>query len=376
MSPVAASSPFADVDLRPHPPLKHGLAYNSADALLVHAALASDFSRDSTLVVNDEFGALCVGLQARTLWTDSFLSSISVAKNLSRNNFAAIDVLWSTDDLRQALSRLPTAAYRGVVMRVPKQLPYFEYQLSQLSQCLAPGAVLFAAGMDKHLAPGTAELIEKYIGPVERHRGQHKARLFSSSRDDRLSTPFSNTSEYYCEALNNRLISLANVFARDKMDIGSRFLLQHLGKLEPVNRVTDLACGNGIIGLVALSQQLGKKLLLCDESAMAIESACINARELFSGDHVEFHHGDGLLNYPGEPAELVLCNPPFHHNHRVDESVGRRLLVQAAAHLVEGGRLCLVSNRHLNYLPVLRREFGRVEQLAQNNKFIIWLAHR
>jgi len=376
VSPAVATGPFENLNLRPHPPVKQGLAFNSADALLVEGAAARGFSSESTLVVNDEFGALCVSMHARALWTDSFLSSISVSNNLLRNHCAPVKVIWSTDDLQKKLSQESKATCSTVVMRVPKQLPYFEYQLSQLSQCLPLGTVLLAAGMDKHLAPTTAELIEKYIGPVERHRGQRKARLFSSTLDDRQRTPYPGTSEYYCEALGKTLVSLPNVFARDKIDIGSRFLLEQLVKLEPVNKITDLACGNGIIGLTALSRQLCKNLLLCDESAMAIESARINACDAFPNHNIDFHHGDGLCDFTGEPAELILCNPPFHHNHRVDETVGRRLLVQAAAHLVEGGCLCMVGNRHLNYLPVLRREFGRVEQLAQNNKFIIWLAYR
>jgi 16S rRNA (guanine1207-N2)-methyltransferase len=107
---------------------------------------------------------------------------------------------------------------------------------------------------------------------------------------------------------------------------------------------------------------------------MAIASARANADKLFAGQPINFHHGDGLLNYTGAPAQLILCNPPFHLNHRIDETVGRRLLVQAASHLCEGGALCLVANRHLNYLPVLKREFKQVERLAQNGKFIIWKA--
>ena len=158
------------------------------------------------------------------------------------------------------------------------------------------------------------------------------------------------------------------------MDIGSRFLLENMAKLPSTDKIIDLACGNGIIGLTALSRGLCKTLLLCDESAMAIESAHRNAQNIHPTEDINFHHGDGLLHYEGDPAGLILCNPPFHLNHRIDETVGRRLLVQAAAHLTEGGSLCLVANRHLNYLPVLKREFKRVEKIVQNGKFIIWNA--
>jgi len=310
---------------------------------------------------------------AAALWSDSYLAKLSLEGNLARNRRVPIDVIWSTDELSGCLSG---AAPELVLIRVPKQLAYFEYQLSQLSRLLVPGTLVLAAGMDKHLPPTTATLLESYIGPTQRHRGQRKARLFSAQREAWQRPPFSGTKEYYCDELGRHLVSMANVFARDKADIGSRFLLDNLGQLQGVDSLIDLACGNGIIGLNAIKRGLCNTLLFCDESAMAIASARVNAANDSARVKINFHHGDGLLNYDGEPAQLILCNPPFHLNHRVDEGVGRRLLAQASGHLVKGGSLCLVANRHLNYLPLLKREFSTVEKLAQNNKFIIWKAKR
>ena len=111
---------------------------------------------------------------------------------------------------------------------------------------------------------------------------------------------------------------------------------------------------------------------------MAVASASANAAAL-SPDckhNFEFHFGDGLLGYTGAQADLILCNPPFHSNHTVEDYVGRRLLAQSAQHLQPSGALCLVANRHLPYLPTLKKGFARVEKLAQNKKFTIWLAQK
>ncbi|MBE9537715.1 MAG: methyltransferase [Proteobacteria bacterium] len=366
-------APFDKLRLRQYPPVKQGQAYNGADTLLVQAALASGCPGEQILVVNDEFGALCLALRAGALWTDSWLASQSLKNNLAANEASAVKLCWSTEPLSEIVAKNSCAL---IVMRVPKQQAYFEYQLSHLATVLPVGTTVLVAGMDKHLSPATAKLLETYIGPTERHRGQRKARMFTCMKDSRRPAPYAEIGEYFCEPLNSNLISMANVFAREKMDIGSRFLLENIAGLEASDSIIDLACGNGIIGLSALSQGLCKKLLLCDESAMAIESARRNAQNVVPGRDISFHHGDGLIGYTGDPVGLILCNPPFHLNHAVDETVGRRLLVQAAAHLLEGGSLCLVANRHLNYLPVLKREFKRVEKLAQNGKFIIWKASR
>ncbi len=368
---MAPASPFDCLNLHQYPRAKQGQAYNSADALLAEATQAEGYTPHKILVINDEFGALCVALQAGTLLTDSCLASMSLTQNLFNNDLGTTSVCWSTQDLSKHLSPDSCAV---VVMRIPKQSAYFEYQLSLLSQYLLPLTPVLVAGMDKHLPPGTAKLLETYIGPTQRHRGQRKARLFSAIRDDRRPSPYAGIGEYYCEPLHGTCISMPNVFSREKLDIGSRFFLENLGKLEAVDKMIDLACGNAVIGLSALHAGLCTELLLCDESAMAIASARVNAKSVCPGQNIHFHHGDGLLGYTGEPAQLIVCNPPFHMNHRIDESVGRRLLVQAASHLQKGGAITLVANRHLNYFPTLKREFTTAEKLAQNSKFIIWKA--
>ncbi len=364
--------PFDTFDLRQYPPVKQGQAFNAADMLLVEGAIASGISGEHTLVLNDEFGALCVALEPGMLWTDSFLANIAATQNLIQNKLEPVEALWSIDS---PAGQVAAGLCQLVVIRAPKQLAYFEYQLSQLAQLLPASTQVLVAGMDKHLSPRTAQLLETYIGATRRHRGQRKARLFSALKEELCSVPFPGDSEYYCEALQAKLVSLPNVFARENVDIGSRFLLAQLSKLTPVNTLIDLACGNGIIGLTALSQGLCKQLLLCDESAMALESSRRNALRLFPEHSIGFHHGDGLLNYNGNRAELILCNPPFHLNHRVDEAVGRRLLAQAASGLAKGGSLCFVANRHLNYAPTLKLHFKQVEKLAQNSKFIVWQAY-
>lgn len=344
-------------------------AWNAADTLLIERVL-TDCQSGSLLVVNDEQGALSVALQPTALWSDSALSVIAIEENLRSNNRSPVRVTPSTQS--------PTGHYDTVAIKVPKLGTYFEYQLSQLAAILAPGTSVLAAGMDKHLSSRTGSLLEQYIGPTERHRGRSKARVFTAIRDQRPAVPYTGETQYHCEALDSALVSLANVFSREKMDVGSRFLIEQMGQLEPASHVIDLACGNGILGLVAKAMGLAESLDFIDESAMAVESARLNAEHLYPGakDSMEFHQGDGLVNYPGKQAGLVLCNPPFHAIHTVEEYVGRRLLAQCADYLGHSGKLCLVANRHLQYLPTLKRGFARVDKLAENSKFIVWHAQK
>jgi 16S rRNA G1207 methylase RsmC len=345
-------------------------AWCSADSLVLEEVHSRAIPGSRILVVNDTHGALSVALQPQALWTDSWLAAAALRHNERANKRVETPVIWST--------QTPPVVPDLVVLRVPKQRVYLEYQLSRLARLLPAGATVLAAGMDKHLSPHTAEMLERYIGPTERHPGQRKARLFSAFRDNRPIADCNETTTYHCAPLGAHLDNLPNVFSQDKLDIGTRFLLDHLHLLAPVDTAIDLACGNGVLGLAAVKQGLARNLVFCDESALAIASAQRNAAALFpqQSSKFQFHHSDGLSHYSGARAQLILCNPPFHHEHVVTEFAGRHLLSQCSDYLLPGGHLLLVANRHLDYGPLLRSKFPVVKKCAGNAKFTILLARK
>ncbi len=338
-------------------------AWCSADLLLLDAVKESPAN---TLVVNDDHGALTLPLAAHAMWTDSALAAQALVQNSSNNELPSPKIIWSTEQPKLSVDR--------VIMRIPKLLPYFEYQLAQLAAVMPAGTQLLCAGMDKHLSPHTATIMEQQLGNVDRHRGRQKARTFTASLPGaaRVQTPAQ--ASYQCDVIGLELSGLANVFSREKLDLGSRLLLENLHGLEPVSSVADLACGNGVLGIAALQLNLTRSVLFADESAMAIASAQTNTTKVSATDvDTSFHLGDGLKGLDRK-FELILCNPPFHLGHAVDDFAGRRLLEQAAQSLLPGGSLLLVANRHLEYATSLKRLFRHVEIMAQNNKFVVWQA--
>ena len=364
-APTRLTCPLGEFELKRYPARKHEQlqAWCSADLLLLEAIETTA----ETLVVNDEHGVLATALAPCTSWTDSAMAVLAAKHNCQRNQVPAPNIVWSTAS--------PANSFRQVLIRIPKHLPYFEYQLAALANTLPAGATLMCAGMDKHLSPQTATLIERYFDEVHRHRGQRKARLFTGKAKGRANwNPDEWQRGYYCEQLGGELRAGPNVFSGDKLDIGSRFLLEQLAGIATAGSTVDLACGNGVLGIAALQQGLATDVLFVDESAMAIAAAQENCRSLAPAAGARFHHGDGLEDID-DNFELILCNPPFHLGHTVDDYAGRRLIQQAAQHLLPGGRLVLVANRHLEYAPLLNRAFKQVKRLAQNNKFIVWQAH-
>ncbi len=367
-APQRCTTPYGELHLVRYPrrnpePLQ---AWCSADLLLLEAAAARGLC-ERLLCVNDDFGALTLAAPDGTAWLDSWLSAEALARNAQANERP-----YSVT----SMPGLPSPDCSGVLIRIPKQLALLRWQLQLLAQHLPTGTPVLLAGMDKHLAPNTAEEIEAVLGATERHRGARRARVFSARVPANAECPDIPWRRFQCDYLPNSVHSLPGVFSGDSLDIGSRFLLDNLSQLRPAERCMDLACGNGVLGLAAAHQGLVGALVFCDESAMALASAKDNATRMDLSADTGFCWGDGSGAYEGEPVDSILCNPPFHLGHTVDEYAGRRLLQQAARQLKPGGQLLAVANRHLTYGPALQRSFTSVKQVAQNRKFTLWSAIR
>ncbi len=366
-APVQFDCPLGRFQLERYPQRSRETlqAWTSADRLLLEASSELDLAQGNTLVVNDDHGALCAGLQPLALWTDSWLAAESMRRNLASNGLPPVPVWWSVDDPPESAC---------TVLRIPKSLPYFEYQLARLAASRPEGSLLLAAGMDKHLSPHTASIMERRFGPTQRQPGRHKARVFVAERRAGPAPEPPAIAEYRLPTLPFPVRAQSNVFSADRPDHGTGLLLSVLERQPPVSQAVDLACGNGIVGLHLLQWQRAASVLFADESAMAIASSRSNLPPEWQAK-ARFHHGDGLQGSDVR-AELVVLNPPFHLGHVVDEYAGRRLIRQAHDALLPGGRLLVVFNSHLKYRNLLRKLFAQTRELARDRKFSVVLAER
>jgi release factor glutamine methyltransferase len=125
-------------------------------------------------------------------------------------------------------------------------------------------------------------------------------------------------------------------------------------------RIADLGTGSGAIALAIARERPKTQVIATDNSAAALTVACLNARKL-GIDNVEFCQGDWCTALPGEPLDVIVCNPPYvamtdPHLQRGDlrfEPVAalvagpdgldaiRSITAQAMGHLQAGGWLLL-----------------------------------
>lgn len=351
-------------------------AWDAADELLLNVAAEylSEHPNACIWIINDSFGALSTALAPYKPWmlSDSILAQKACVLNHQLNQ-KQFDPTHYLDSLHW-----PDQAADLVLFKVPKILSFFEYQLSELKQRLPPQTKVIGAVMCKQLQRSMVTLIERYLGPCQPSLASKKARLLPCNLDPELTAAAPPPSyDYEVPEYQLKLGNLPNLFCRDHLDIGTRFLLENLPQELQASRIVDLACGNGVIGIVAAQRAPSASVLFADESFMAIASAKANA-SLYLGDSrsQSFIVANGLEGIESASADLIFNNPPFHQQHVVGDFIARNLFKDAYRVLTPGGELWIVANRQLGYHKLLKTLFGNVEVIASNPKFVLLKAKR
>jgi 16S rRNA (guanine1207-N2)-methyltransferase len=372
VKPVTLQVPQGEFELQRNPRDDSLRAWDAADEFLLnHLADIQLLSRHGRLLIlNDAFGALAVALADHPVysWNDSCLAQQALRDNLVANGYPA-DLVKTNAGID-----FPSVEVDCVLIKVPKNLALLEHQLYALRTILHHDTRIIGAGMARNIHNSTLELFESILGPTTTTRAFKKSRLILTERDHSINegqSPYPDSYELEVDR-SYRIINHASLFSRDRLDQGSRLLLENMPVDTRYRRIVDLGCGNGVIGLVAAALNPGASLVFSDESYMALASAEANFRNAFAqAREAEFRVGDCLQGLADASQDLVLVNPPFHQQHSVGDAIAWRMFKDARRVLVPGGELRIVGNRHLGYHAKLKKLFGNCETVAANSKFVI-----
>ena len=345
-------------------------AWDAADELLLQQALPLLAERTNlkVAVMHDLFGALscALGDYPHSQHNDSVVSQQATVHNRQQNGLSADAV-----NFLSSVTALP-ADLDLVLLKVPNNHGYLRFMLQQLSRVVRPDTVIIAAAKAKDIHKNLLALFEQELGPTRASLAQKKCRTIHCiprGEARALTYPI----RWQLPELQLTLLNHANVFAKEQLDIGARFLLEHLPTVEAGAVVADLGCGNGVIGLALLKQQPAAKLLFTDDSYMAVasaqESLRLNMPELLA--QAEFRVDDCLASQADQTLDYVICNPPFHQQQAVTEHIAWQMFNDAKRCLKAGGKLRIVANRHLPYYEKMTVLLGGCRHIASNNKFVI-----
>ena len=121
----------------------------------------------------------------------------------------------------------------------------------------------------------------------------------------------------------------------------------------PEDKVLDLGCGIGVVGLVAAKH--GAQVVMSDVDPLALDVAKQNVI-LNPVEGVKLVLSDGFKQLEESGFTLILSNPPYH----TDFSVAKHFIEKGFNRLVIGGKLVMVTKRVEWYKNKLTAIFGGV----------------
>ena len=143
-------------------------------------------------------------------------------------------------------------------------------------------------------------------------------------------------------------------FSPNNIDVGTLAMLSAVDFL-PSDKVLDMGCGYGVVGILAAKLIGQKNVAMCDISEAAVNQAKINA-ELNGVPNIEIKISDGFSEIQDNGFTLILSNPPYH----ADFSVPKRFIEVGFKKLAVGGKMVMVTKRLDWYRNKLTSVFGGV----------------
>lgn len=197
-----------------------------------------------------------------------------------------------------------------------------------------------------------------------------------------------------------RAVSRPGVFSHRRLDLGARALLEAM-EVKAGDRVLDMGCGSGVVGLAAALRAPGVFVQAIDSNARAVD--CTRQGAVLNGITVIDHEaalpgdsgrpavgetarsGDRPQHRPGEPPQrddgrqlgsainvlldaegrvpqpgtfdLALGNPPYYSHYQIAE-----IFLQAARQALRpGGRVLIVTKKDEWHLARMRQLFESVQ---------------
>lgn len=155
------------------------------------------------------------------------------------------------------------------------------------------------------------------------------------------------------------------VFSPRQVDVGTLAMLSQV-RLEKEDKVLDLGCGYGTVGIWAAKVLGEERVVMVDNNPEAVALSKKNA-ELNGVGNVKIIESNGFMDLDETGFTMILSNPPYHE----DFSVPKHFIEKGFNRLQIGGKLIMVTKRKDWYKNKLISIFGGV-QIAEVGSYYVF----
>ncbi len=167
--------------------------------------------------------------------------------------------------------------------------------------------------------------------------------------------------------------SVDNVFSKNKIDDGTRILLNEVSKHDLTGEVLDMGCGIGVISVVL--KTIFHKIILdaFDINGVAVDLTKENSN--LNNVTLRTVEKSNLYEYIDNIYDFIVTNPPI----KVGKKILFDLVAEAKNHLKSGGKIFLVIRKshgqeslkhHMNGI------FGNVEILKRDKGYYVMCSQK
>ena len=238
--------------------------------------------------------------------------------------------------------------------------------VEQAFHVLRPGGAL-VVWSSYETDPFFPALLKKVFGRVRENRTEPDTVFWCPRVGDRPRRRHELTFQArLAEGPSCRFLSRPGVFSYGRFDLGARALAE-AAAVRPGDRVLDVGCGCGVVGVFAgLRAGPEGHVAFVDSNVRAVALAEHNARanEVASFQAVA---SSGVTGLEEGSFDVVLANPPYIADH----TVSALFIERARALLKPQGRLFLVTKQPTAVAEIVADTFGAVEGMERRGYTIL-----
>ncbi|MBQ1257129.1 MAG: methyltransferase [Clostridia bacterium] len=165
-----------------------------------------------------------------------------------------------------------------------------------------------------------------------------------------------------------RMNTSNELFSPAGLDMGTRAMLE-TRPAEAGEKVLDLGCGAGWVGIYASKIVGQENVVMCDVSENAVQFSEQNA--LLNGVSPRIVLSDGFMGLDDTGFSVIYSNPPY----QTDFKVAKHFIEKGFNRLIIGGKMVMVVKRRAWYENKLRAIFGGC-RIVEKYGYFVFIAEK